>query len=116
MPKVTATKNLRREDDGLADQLALGVLGNIDRVGTGAGGAANECVLVCCRPATMADVAAGDLLGVCVCGIAGNHTETLCRHVSKQGGFQNFFSFCDGFKGGKGKHTGLKAVVLPLGI
>jgi len=39
--------NLLREDDGLADHLALGVLWDTDRVGARARSTANKVVVVC---------------------------------------------------------------------
>lgn len=70
-------ENIRRENDGLADHLALGILGDIDGVGTGARRTANKVTLVCRGPAAMADVAGGNLLGVCVGCVTGEHTEAL---------------------------------------
>jgi hypothetical protein len=73
--------NLRREDDGLADHLALGVCGDIDSVGVVARSAADEIALVGAGPATMADAGFDDFVGVGVCGGTGKHTETLQKSV-----------------------------------
>lgn len=54
-------RNLRGEDDGLTDHLALGVHGDWDGVGTRARSAADEGVVVGGGPAAMADVALGHL-------------------------------------------------------
>lgn len=69
--------SVRRENDGLADHLALGILRDVDGVGTGARGTADEFTLVCRGPAAVADVAGGNLLGVGVGGVTGEHAEAL---------------------------------------
>ena len=66
-----------REDDGLADHLALGVRGDLDRVGAGAGRAADKVVVVGRRPAPVADVALGHLALVGLARVACEHAEAL---------------------------------------
>jgi hypothetical protein len=59
---------LRGEDEGLADELALGVLGDGNSVTASARGAADECTLGRRGPASMADVGKFDLAVVGVGG------------------------------------------------
>jgi hypothetical protein len=68
---------LRGEDDGLADQLALGVLGDGNGVAAGAGSATDEGALGRRGPAAMADVGKLDLAVVGVGGLASKHAEAF---------------------------------------
>ena len=76
---MTKRSILRREDDGLADELAFVGLGDIDSVRATARSTTNEGVLGRLIPATMADIGLGDLGGIGVGGGASKHTETLKR-------------------------------------
>lgn len=69
--------DLRREDDGLADHLALRVGRDGNCVGSGAGRSAYKVVLAGGGPAAVADVTFGDLAVIGVGGVAREHTETL---------------------------------------
>ena len=73
--------NLRGENDGLTDHLALGVRWDIDGIGTGARSTTNEGGLVGGGPATMANISLADLGGISVGGGTSQHTETLNRSV-----------------------------------
>tara|TARA_R110002003_G_scaffold645_4_gene20937 strand:- start:2376 stop:2735 length:360 start_codon:yes stop_codon:yes gene_type:complete len=77
VPGRRGAASLRGENDGLADELALGVLGDRNSVVAGARSAANESALGWCSPATMADVGKLDLAVIGVGGRASKHTETL---------------------------------------
>jgi hypothetical protein len=69
--------NVRGEDQRLADELALGILGDGDGVAAGAGGAADESALGRRGPAAVADVGQFDFAVVGVCGGADEHAEAL---------------------------------------
>jgi hypothetical protein len=68
---------LRREDESLADELALGILGDGDSVTAGARGAADKGTLGGCGPASMADVRELDFAVVGIGGGSNEHTESL---------------------------------------
>lgn len=77
--------DLRWEDDGLADHLAAGVLGNIYSISSGARSSTDKGAFTRCCPTSMADVSLGDAASIGICGSSSKHTETLqyIRTISK---------------------------------
>jgi hypothetical protein len=68
---------LRGEDEGLADEFALGVLGNGNGVTSGTRSATDKCALGGGGPASVADVGELDFAVVGVCSRADEHAEAL---------------------------------------
>jgi hypothetical protein len=69
--------SLRRKDESLADELALGVLGDGDSITAGARGTTDKGALGGRGPASMADVGELDFAVVGVGGRTNEHTEAL---------------------------------------
>ena len=65
------------EDKGLADHLAAEIHGDLNTVPARARGTSYKVVVVCRGPASVADGARLDLLGIGISGITSNHAEAL---------------------------------------
>lgn len=79
-------RSLRGEDQSLADELALGVLGDGNSVTTGAWCTTDESAFRSGGPASMADVRELDFAVVGVGGGADEHAETLLEGGRLAGG------------------------------